>query len=117
MSTSATCWPRGLPSSSAVSAAKPSRRPAPTRASRPCAACSTPSRLPQRSKSWSSIRRRDDDPRYGLPGQVGTAVEAAGLIGQPLPRREDERILLGQTTYLDDIELPGLAHAAFVRSP
>ncbi|HEX4718299.1 MAG TPA: xanthine dehydrogenase family protein molybdopterin-binding subunit [Thermoleophilaceae bacterium] len=42
---------------------------------------------------------------------------AAGLIGQPLVRREDERILLGQTTYLDDIELPGLAHAAFVRSP
>jgi carbon-monoxide dehydrogenase large subunit len=39
------------------------------------------------------------------------------LIGQPLPRREDERILLGQTTYLDDIELPGLVHAAFVRSP
>jgi len=39
------------------------------------------------------------------------------LIGQSLPRREDERILAGQTTYLDDIELPRLAHAAFVRSP
>jgi carbon-monoxide dehydrogenase large subunit len=50
---------------------------------------------------------------------VGTAVEvpARRLIGQPLARREDERILRGETTYLDDIELPGLAHAAFVRSP
>ena len=48
-----------------------------------------------------------------------TAVEAGRgrLIGQPLPRREDERILRGQTTYLDDVEPPGLAHAAFVRSP
>jgi len=50
---------------------------------------------------------------------VGTAVDAtrARLIGQPLPRREDERILRGRTSYLDDIELPELAHAAFVRSP
>ena len=49
---------------------------------------------------------------------MGTALELPHrLIGQPLPRREDERILRGQTTYLDDIELPGMAHAAFVRSP
>jgi aerobic carbon-monoxide dehydrogenase large subunit len=39
------------------------------------------------------------------------------LVGQPVTRREDERILRGQARYLDDIELPRLAHAAFVRSP
>ena len=39
------------------------------------------------------------------------------MIGQPLRRREDARVLRGQTRYLDDIERPGLVHAAFVRSP
>ena len=38
-------------------------------------------------------------------------------IGQPLRRREDERILRGAGIYLDDIEPPGVLHAAFVRSP
>jgi carbon-monoxide dehydrogenase large subunit len=60
-----------------------------------------------------------------VPGQAAEpiVVERAGgepagrFVGQPLPRREDERILRGQTRYLDDIELPGLAHVAFVRSP
>jgi carbon-monoxide dehydrogenase large subunit len=39
------------------------------------------------------------------------------MIGRPLRRREDERALRGQTRYLDDIELDGVAHVAFVRSP
>jgi len=39
------------------------------------------------------------------------------LVGTPLPRREDERILRGQGRYLDDIDLPRQAHVAFVRSP
>ena len=48
---------------------------------------------------------------------MATDVAAAPLVGQPVPRREDERILRGQTRYLDDIELPRMAHLAFVRSP
>ena len=39
------------------------------------------------------------------------------MIGAPLRRREDARILRGETRYLDDIERPEMAHAAFVRSP
>ncbi len=39
------------------------------------------------------------------------------MIGEALPRREDARVLRGQTRYLDDIDRPGLVHAAFVRSP
>jgi aerobic carbon-monoxide dehydrogenase large subunit len=39
------------------------------------------------------------------------------VIGRPLRRREDARILRGETVYLDDIERAGMAHAAFVRSP
>jgi len=41
----------------------------------------------------------------------------AELVGRPVRRREDERILRGRTRYLDDIDPPGAAHAAFVRSP
>jgi carbon-monoxide dehydrogenase large subunit len=39
------------------------------------------------------------------------------MIGLAVRRREDARILRGQTRYLDDIERPRLAHVAFVRSP
>ena len=39
------------------------------------------------------------------------------MIGRPIARREDARVLRGQTRYLDDIELARLAHVAFVRSP
>jgi aerobic carbon-monoxide dehydrogenase large subunit len=39
------------------------------------------------------------------------------MIGRPVARREDARVLLGQTRFLDDIERPRLAHVAFVRSP
>ncbi|HUZ82580.1 MAG TPA: molybdopterin cofactor-binding domain-containing protein, partial [Gaiellaceae bacterium] len=45
------------------------------------------------------------------------ATPHARLVGRPVARREDERILRGEARYLDDIELPRLAHAAFVRSP
>jgi carbon-monoxide dehydrogenase large subunit len=39
------------------------------------------------------------------------------LVGAPVRRREDFRVLRGQTRYLDDLELPRMAHVAFVRSP
>ena len=38
-------------------------------------------------------------------------------IAKPTRRREDVRFLTGRGTYADDIDLPGQAHAAFVRSP
>lgn len=44
-------------------------------------------------------------------------MSASGRIGASLPRREDARILRGQTCFLDDIEIPDTVHAAFVRSP
>jgi carbon-monoxide dehydrogenase large subunit len=39
------------------------------------------------------------------------------MIGARLPRFEDRPLLLGQGRFADDIALPGLLHAAFVRSP
>ncbi len=43
--------------------------------------------------------------------------EAKGYIGQSLPRREDGRFIRGAATYVDDVALPGMLFAAFVRSP
>lgn len=38
-------------------------------------------------------------------------------IGRPLSRREDRRLLTGTARFLDDIVIPGVLHATFVRSP
>jgi carbon-monoxide dehydrogenase large subunit len=39
------------------------------------------------------------------------------LIGQSIPRVEDKALLRGRGRFVDDIAVPGLLHAAFVRSP
>src|SRR5499426_2323150 len=39
------------------------------------------------------------------------------LIGARVQRREDQRLLTGQGSYVDDHHPPGLLHAAFLRSP
>ncbi len=39
------------------------------------------------------------------------------FIGKSIKRREDARFLTGKGKYTDDIKLPNMAHAAFVRSP
>ncbi len=38
------------------------------------------------------------------------------MIGQPLRRREDLPLVRGRGRYVDDLDLPGVAHVAFVRS-
>lgn len=45
-----------------------------------------------------------------------TMLAGARFIGQRLPRKEDSRLLTGQGTYVDDVIVPGLLHATFVRS-
>src|SRR6266849_10451842 len=37
-------------------------------------------------------------------------------FGAPIKRNEDGRLLTGQALFVDDVELPGLLHAAFLRS-
>src|SRR5262247_1754212 len=39
------------------------------------------------------------------------------MIGQSPRRKEDERLLLGQGRFVDDIRFPGLLHLVLVRSP
>ncbi|MCC6179630.1 MAG: molybdopterin-dependent oxidoreductase [Chloroflexi bacterium] len=38
------------------------------------------------------------------------------MLGQPIRRREDPRLITGTSQYVDDIHLPGMLHATFVRS-
>ncbi len=42
---------------------------------------------------------------------------SARYVGRRIPRRNDARLLRGRGHFVDDIELPGMLHAAIVRSP
>ena len=42
---------------------------------------------------------------------------AQGYVGMPIKRREDVRFITGAATYVDDIKLPNMLHAAILRSP
>jgi carbon-monoxide dehydrogenase large subunit len=46
-----------------------------------------------------------------------TRIAAERYTGASVRRSEDPRILTGSGQYVDDIKLPGMLHAAFVRSP
>src|ERR1700739_4870551 len=47
-----------------------------------------------------------------------TEAEAPALeFGRARLRREDERLITGQTNWTDNIQLPGMLHIAFLRSP
>ncbi len=39
------------------------------------------------------------------------------IFGAPIERKEDRRFLTGSGTYIDDIDLPDMLHAAILRSP
>jgi carbon-monoxide dehydrogenase large subunit len=41
----------------------------------------------------------------------------AKYFGAAVKRREDPRFLRGEARYIDDVEVPGVLHAAFLRSP
>src|SRR6201995_985785 len=44
-------------------------------------------------------------------------IAAERYTGASVKRSEDPRILTGKGRYVDDLKLPGMLHAAFVRSP
>jgi carbon-monoxide dehydrogenase large subunit len=45
------------------------------------------------------------------------AMEASSWIGASVPRREDQRHLLGQGVFAGDLTAPGMLEVAFLRSP
>src|SRR5581483_12252804 len=46
-----------------------------------------------------------------------TITKTDKLVGKRIKRREDPRLITGTATYVDDIQMPGMHHAAIVRSP
>ncbi len=46
-----------------------------------------------------------------------TETAAPRLVGSPVPRKEDARLVTGQTTWTDNIQLPGMLFMAVLRSP
>jgi aerobic carbon-monoxide dehydrogenase large subunit len=46
-----------------------------------------------------------------------TVEEPTRLIGEPVRRVEDARLISGAAKYLADLTLPGMAHVAILRSP
>jgi carbon-monoxide dehydrogenase large subunit len=50
------------------------------------------------------------------PQQVARASGAARFIGQRVQRKEDPRLITGRGRYTDDLKLPGMLHATYLRS-
>ena len=48
---------------------------------------------------------------------VDYTTQAAGGIGDAVLRKEDRKFVTGEGRYVDDLKLPAMLHAAFVRSP
>jgi carbon-monoxide dehydrogenase large subunit len=46
-----------------------------------------------------------------------TQGAASAKIGQPIPRKEDQRLTTGRGRFSDDMSLPGQVHAVMLRSP
>ena len=59
----------------------------------------------------------EQDPNAAKVARDTAAGGERRFIGKSLNRVEDPRFLRGQGRYLDDIKLPGMLHAAVVRSP
>lgn len=47
---------------------------------------------------------------------TGPDIPTGGLIGRSMPRLEDEPLLRGKARFADDLQFPGMLHAAFLRS-
>jgi carbon-monoxide dehydrogenase large subunit len=45
------------------------------------------------------------------------AVDTGRLVGQPLKRKEDARLVTGATTWTDNMRVPAMLHLAILRSP
>jgi carbon-monoxide dehydrogenase large subunit len=48
---------------------------------------------------------------------VTEVLETDTALGRPIRRKEDARLLHGQTNWTDNIQLPGTVHMAILRSP
>ena len=52
-----------------------------------------------------------------MTAQTETPEAKGTELGKARLRKEDERLVTGRTNWTDNIQLPGMAHIAFLRSP
>jgi carbon-monoxide dehydrogenase large subunit len=52
-----------------------------------------------------------------MTAQAVAGSESGHEVGRARARKEDARLITGQTNWTDNITLPGMAHIAFLRSP
>jgi aerobic carbon-monoxide dehydrogenase large subunit len=52
-----------------------------------------------------------------VTAETETAAAPTAEVGRARLRKEDERLITGQTNWTDNIRLPGMLHVAFLRSP
>src|SRR6476646_638921 len=72
---------------------------------------------PARSRPRPARRRARPPARPGEGAAMTTEAIPQGFVGQPIKRTEDRRLITGKGRYLDDIQMPGLAYMAILRSP
>jgi len=48
---------------------------------------------------------------------MATSIKTPRMLGQPIRRQEDPRLITGAGQFLDDLAIPGVLHMAVVRSP
>jgi aerobic carbon-monoxide dehydrogenase large subunit len=58
-----------------------------------------------------------DGPRGLRVARLAALRRGPDGIGQPVRRKEDARLVTGRGRFTDDVNLPGQAYAAFLRSP
>ena len=75
--------------------------------------------MSERREPEASSERGPSGPAPKAPraGNVNAGGTAGRYVGARVNRVEDARLLTGRGTYVDDISLPGMLHASFVRSP
>ena len=64
-----------------------------------------------------AVARAAEPPREAAGRRAGGRQDDGGYIGRTVVRPQTARLVAGRGTYTDDVALPRLAHAAFVRSP
>ncbi|HEY1610663.1 MAG TPA: hypothetical protein VGG24_15450, partial [Paraburkholderia sp.] len=52
-----------------------------------------------------------------VTGVEPSEIEGAAYIGKPLLRPEDKKLLTGRGQFVDDVQLNGMVHCVFMRSP
>src|SRR6056297_324067 len=65
----------------------------------------------------TSLMRPSRRPMPSVDETAGDMPVGKTVIGSSVPRLEDSALLRGEARFLDDLRVPGVLHAAFLRSP